>query len=175
MLPAISVNKGCRSYQAITSQPPWRWTLRGLEIEIRCLPSSHQPQQPTPRRFRMGKHRILAPKNWGAYQRSDFSESGLLHFPTHRKAVNSLRCLFFFFQLKKIFFCLFRDAPVAYGGSQARGRTWAEAASLHHSSQQCWILNPLSSPGIQPASSWILVGFVNHGATTRMLERSAFL
>ena len=33
---------------------------------------------------------------------------------------------------------------MAYGSSQARGRIGAAAASLHHSSQQCWILNPLS-------------------------------
>ena len=64
--------------------------------------------------------------------------------------------LFFFF------FCLFafsRAAPSAYGGSQARGSVRAVAAGLrqsqqhwdlnrvcdlHHSSQQCWILNPLS-------------------------------
>ena len=31
---------------------------------------------------------------------------------------------------------------------------------LYHSSWQCRILNPLSEPGIKPASSWILVGFV---------------
>ena len=29
--------------------------------------------------------------------------------------------------------CLFRAAPVAHGGSQARGRIGATAASLHHS------------------------------------------
>ena len=42
------------------------------------------------------------------------------------------------------FFCLFRAIPVAYGGSQARGRIGATVTGLHHSSQQCWILNPLS-------------------------------
>ena len=31
------------------------------------------------------------------------------------------------------FFCLFRAAPAAYGGSQARGLIWAVAASLPHS------------------------------------------
>ena len=30
-------------------------------------------------------------------------------------------------------FYLFRAAPVAYGGSQARGQTGAAAAGLHHS------------------------------------------
>ena len=39
---------------------------------------------------------------------------------------------------------LFRAAPTAYGGSQARGLIRAVAAGLHHSSQHCWILNPLS-------------------------------
>ena len=56
------------------------------------------------------------------------------------------------------FFCLFGAAPVAYGGSQARDLIRAIAAGLphshshtrseprlwHHSSGQCWILNPLS-------------------------------
>ena len=64
--------------------------------------------------------------------------------------------------LKRIFFfCLlsffFRAAPMACGSSQSRGRTGAAAAglcqshrnsshvcNLHHSSQQCWIPNPLS-------------------------------
>ena len=32
---------------------------------------------------------------------------------------------------------------------------------LHHSSQQCQILNPLSRPGIKPTSSWFLVGFIS--------------
>ena len=64
------------------------------------------------------------------------------------------------FYLSIIFFLsLFRAAPVAYGGSQASGLIGAVAASyaratampdpscvcpLHHSSQQHWILNPLS-------------------------------
>ena len=54
---------------------------------------------------------------------------------------------------------LFRAAPAACGRSQARGGIRAVAASyttatampdpscvcdLHHSSRQCWILNPLS-------------------------------
>ena len=39
---------------------------------------------------------------------------------------------------------------------------------LHHSSRQCQILNPLSkgsNSGMDPVSSWILVGFVTRGAT----------
>ena len=76
---------------------------------------------------------------------------------------------------------LFRAAHVAYGRSQARGPIGATAASLrpsnsyevhsnagsemhlcdlHHSSQQCQILNTLSKARIEPASSQILVGFV---------------
>jgi len=31
------------------------------------------------------------------------------------------------------FFCIFRSAPAAYGGSQARGQIGATDASLHHS------------------------------------------
>ena len=64
--------------------------------------------------------------------------------------------LFLFFGL----FGISWAAPVAYGGSQARGLIGAVATGLyiratasqdpshvcklHHSSWQCWILNPLS-------------------------------
>ena len=49
--------------------------------------------------------------------------------------------------------CVFRTTPSAYGGSQARSQIRATATAtpdpsricdLHHSSQQCWILNPWS-------------------------------
>ena len=38
----------------------------------------------------MWKHRILAPDNWGAYQRNNFSDPQLLHPPIYRKALDSL-------------------------------------------------------------------------------------
>ena len=71
-------------------------------------------------------------------------------------------------------FLLSRAEPTACGGSQARGWIGATAASLHHShskrdlsclcdlhhsSQQCQILNPLSEA--EPISSWILVRFIS--------------
>ena len=43
-----------------------------------------------PRRLRMRKHKILAPESWGADQKNDISEPGLLHLPMHRKVLNSL-------------------------------------------------------------------------------------
>ena len=49
-------------------------------------------------------------------------------------------CLVFFF-----FFCLFRAASVAYGGSQARGRIGTVAAGLHHSHSSAG-----SKPHLQP-------------------------
>ena len=72
-------------------------------------------------------------------------------------------------------FLLFKTAPAAYGSSQARGRTGATAAGLHHShsnllSELCVSraaihnnARPLTHrvrPGIKPMSSWILVRFV---------------
>ena len=38
-----------------------------------------------------------------------------------------------YFILLLLFFWLFRAAPAAYGGSQARGQIEVTAASLHHS------------------------------------------
>ena len=68
---------------------------------------------------------------------------------------------------------------MAYGSSQAKGQIGATAAGLHHSHSnlrskpslatyttelclQRWIPNPLieAKDGIEPASLWILVGFV---------------
>ena len=91
-----------------------------------------------------------------------------------------MECLIFNF--KSICICLFvcfllRATLRAYGSSQARGQILATVASLHHShsnagselslrptpqqhkaparSLTCW-----ARPGIEPLSSWILVGLV---------------
>ena len=45
---------------------------------------------PEERKLWTETQRILAPDSWDAYERNDFSESGLLHFPIHRKALHSL-------------------------------------------------------------------------------------
>ena len=66
--------------------------------------------------------------------------------------VHQLSSFFFFF--------FFRVEPKACGSSQTRDGIRATVANLQHSSQQCQILNPWVRPGIQTASSWILVGFV---------------
>jgi len=68
---------------------------------------------------------------------------------------------------------------MACGGSYARDLIGAVAAglchsnagselvyNLHHSSRQRWILNRLSEAEDEPMSSWMLVKFVNHSATT---------
>ena len=45
----------------------------------------------------------------------------------------------------------------SWGSFQARGQIGAAATSLHHNH---------SNAGIEPTTSWCLVGFVNHCATT---------
>ena len=49
-----------------------------------------------------------------------------------------------FFTLSFFLSCFLGPAPTAYGGSQARGPIRAAATGLHHSSQQCQILNPMN-------------------------------
>ena len=63
--------------------------------------------------------------------------------PSIRKASDLLSWLREMF-LFSFVFCLFRATPSVYGGSQARGWIGAAAVSLHHSSRQRQILNPLS-------------------------------
>ena len=85
-----------------------------------------------------------------------------------------------------LFFCLFRAAAAAYGSSQARGQIRAVAAHLYHSHssvgskphllpipqlQQRRIINPVR-PGIEPASSWILAGFVIAEPQQELLDGS---
>ena len=59
---------------------------------------------------------------------------------------------------------LFRAAPMAYGVSQARGRIRATAQPQPYHSN-AGSLTHWARPGMEPASSWILVGFINHCAT----------
>ena len=58
-------------------------------------------------------------------------------FPDWRSLQISKSTLFFLFWL-------YRAAPMAYEGSQARGWIGATVAGLHHSSWQRWIPDPLS-------------------------------
>jgi len=67
--------------------------------------------------------------------------------------------LFFFFFFV---FPLFKVPPTAYAGSQARGQIRAIATGLHHSHSNAGSLTHGARPGIEPAYSWILAGFVNH-------------
>ena len=97
-----------------------------------------------------------------------------------------LFCLFCFVFCFLFFVWLFRATPAACGNSQAMGWIRAAAAGLYHSHSNAVsaVSEPLPSsmthttahgnvrylthwarPGIKPAFSWILVGFVNHWAT----------
>ena len=82
-------------------------------------------------------------------------------------------------------YCLFRAAPTAYGGFQARGPIRAVAAGLRHThsnarSDLCLTITTAHSnarslthwarPGIEPTSSWMLVRCTNCWATMRTLE-----
>ena len=88
------------------------------------------------------------------------------------------------------FFFLFRAVSMAYGSSQARGLTGATASSQCHSHSSArsephlqptsqlmampWNLTHWARPRIEPASSWILIGFVNHWAMKGIPTRGIF-
>ena len=99
-------------------------------------------------------------------------------------------CLFtcLFPGFKVFFFFSPRATPASYGGSQAWGPVGAVAAGLcqshstagskpvcdlHHSSWQRRILNPLSEA--RDGTSWFLVGFINHWASTGTLKQKLFV
>ena len=89
MLPAISVNKGVAAFKLL--QP--HQTVRPEANQHGDKPGLSQALQPsqwgTLRGLRLRNHRILAPDSWGAYQKKDSHESRHLHFPIHRKLLNS--------------------------------------------------------------------------------------
>ena len=82
---------------------------------------------------------------------------------------------FFSYYFFLSFFFFFRAAGTAYGSSQARDWLGATAAGLHHSNARSELrlavyttahgnagsLTHWVRPGIEPASSWILVRFVS--------------
>ena len=75
----------------------------------------------------------------------------------------SLDCLPYSFSFSFSFFFfyfLFRAAPEAYGNSQAGGESQAGGASLHCSHSNARSLTHGARPGIESATSWILVGFI---------------
>ena len=73
-----------------------------------------------------------------------------LTVPPHNTTVFGETTFFFFF-------CLFRAAPAAYGGSQTRGPVGAVAASTHHSHSQ---------HGIGAASANYTTAHNNTGSST---------
>ena len=95
--------------------------------------------------------------------------------------LHCLTCSFSFFLfsffLFFFFFSLFRAAPMAYGGTQARDWIGAVAAGLHNSHsnsrselhlqptpQLMVMLDPYPTeprPGVKPVSSWMLVRFIS--------------
>ena len=88
------------------------------------------------------------------------------------------RPYWFYFILKNYYYyLLFRAAPKAYGGSQARGLNWSYSCQPTSQPQQrrIWAvfethttahgnarsLTHWVSPGIKPATSWFLVRFIS--------------
>ena len=103
----------------------------------------------------------------------DLSEARTLELSLHlircvyRKAVDTKLHFHFHFLFFFFFFCLFRAAPAACGSSQARGQIWAiaTATAMQNLTQTTAHTNARSliqwvKPGIEPASSWVLVRFV---------------
>ena len=84
-----------------------------------------------------------------------------------------LSCLFIFYS----YFLLFRAAPVAYGSSQAKGligavaawympqpqphEIWASSATYTTAHSNARSLTHGARPGIEPETSWFLVGFLS--------------
>ena len=58
-------------------------------------------------------------------------------------------------------FCPFRASPTAYGSFQTRGLIRAAAACLRRCYSNARYLTYWARPGVEPESSWILVGFIS--------------
>ena len=78
---------GISGLQMWISEPRERPKGRTMPfIQFPRLPYSEQG----PRDVKKPRSRRLAPDSWDAYERNDFSEPRHLHFPIHKRALNSL-------------------------------------------------------------------------------------
>ena len=83
-------------------------------------------------------------------------------------------CLFYIYIY---FFCLSafsRAAPMACGGSQARGLIGPVATGLHQSHGNARSLTHWARPGFEPATSWFLVGFISAAPWWELRKYSLF-
>ena len=135
-----------------------------------CWPIGFLPV-PTPSR----KPQSLSLESWGLQSIPPFSRFGRTLY-CHQRPKSLKSSGFFFvvvFSFVLLLFCLFRATPVAYGSSQTRG--WIGVAGLHHSHSNTrseLSLQPYTTAhnsgslthwmrsGIEPATSWMLVGLV---------------
>ena len=87
-------------------------------------------------------------------------------FSSTQKSLSKRKISFSFF----FFFFFFRATGEAYGSSHATGQIRAAAAGLHHSHSNARSLNHWARPGIEPASLWILVGFITAEPQRELLK-----
>ena len=92
-----------------------------------------------------------------------FQKKTLFHISIH--SIKDTGSLFLCYKVHSLyiyifFFRLFRVAPAACWSFQARGRIIAVAAGLCHSHSNARSLTHWARPGIEPTSSWILLGFL---------------
>ena len=135
----------------------WLWLWLEAAAPTPIWPPAWELPYATVVALKKKKKKTCYPKfTWKCNEQRDYS----LQNQSTKNAIWSseestdLECVWVFF-----FFVFSRAAPAAYGGSQARGLIGAVTASLHHShsnlgselclwpthsSQQPWILNPLS-------------------------------
>ena len=124
----------------------------------------------------------LYPLHWAGIKPAPQGQAWSL---THRTTAGPPQFFFLFLSKNSFYYlfiyCLFRATPAAYGSSQARGWNGTVATGLHHSHSNAGSELSVSyttahgsagslihwaRPGIEPATSWMLVRFVNQWATT---------
>ena len=87
---------------------------------------------------------------------------GSTHNPHFIHWVTGTWCAFHYLSFFFLsFFFLFTATPMTYGSSWARGQIRASAAGLCHSHSNARSLSHQARPGIEPASSWMLLRFVS--------------
>ena len=116
-----------------------------------------------------GMCKVLGKMFYGRIQRSYNSPPNKMNIS--HNILKGYRTAWVFCLFVCFFFFLFRAAPMTYWGSQARGPTGAITAGPHHSHTRsvtyttahgnAGSLTHWTRPGIEPATSWFLVGFVS--------------
>ena len=153
-----------------SGRKPWFFWLRIVNvIQTQTFPYTSWIKRCVTGKHRCDSYRKTRTRTWAQARQTPLLEGQPCTSNPHTTCLRLTQCFVKYISIKLnlfvcLFVCLFRAKPTAYGGSQAGGRIRATAAVSstyttahgHAGSLAHW-----ARPGIEPATSGFLVGFIS--------------